>query len=106
MKPSFQSLPPHVLAVLTQLDTPEKIQVYIDAEIGYDPYREDRSLVEVVSDKKAECFNGALLAVACLQFHGYPAAIIELMARGGDEEHMLCVYKHQGGMAPLPKVSF
>ena len=79
------------LDVLDKLDTPEKIQKFIDEEITYDPKRENRSIQEVIRDKRAECYNGALLALACLLTHNYKASIVELLAPD-DEEHLLCFF--------------
>jgi hypothetical protein len=78
--------------LIDSLDTPEKIQAYIDTQITYDPHCEDRSVKEVVVDKKAECYNGALFALTCLLNQGMEASVIELLAKE-DEEHILCVYK-------------
>lgn len=80
-------------AVLESCDTPEKVQTYIDTRITYDPYREDRSVLQVINDGRGECYNGALFGVACLLVAGYKTSIIELYARDGDEEHILAVYK-------------
>lgn len=80
--------------LLNTLDTPEKIQKFIDDEITYDPHREDRSVEEVVMDRFGECYNGALLACAALHKHGYEASFIMLYAKD-DEEHVICVYKNK-----------
>ncbi|HLB51575.1 hypothetical protein A3F07_01585 [candidate division WWE3 bacterium RIFCSPHIGHO2_12_FULL_38_15] len=93
------------LTFIKKLNTPEKVQKYIDNEIEYDPYREDRSIREVLEDKKAECYNGALLAAACLLYHGYKASIIELLARE-DEEHILCVYKSGNKFGSIAQSKF
>lgn len=79
--------------VIASCNTPEKVQDYIDHHIIYDPYREDRSVQQVIEDGHGECYNGALFGVACLRAAGYRSSIIELFARGGDEEHILGVYK-------------
>jgi len=79
--------------VLERCNTPEKVQTYIDTHIIYDLYREDRSVVQVMNDGRGECYNSALFGVACLLVAGYKTSIIELYARGGDEEHILAVYK-------------
>lgn len=88
----FERLSRGTLELIKSLNTPEQIQKYIDTEIAYDPYREDRSVVQVIDERKAECYNGALLAAACLLYHGYEASITELLAKD-DEEHVICVYK-------------
>ena len=92
LKDYFAVLSEKELAVIKILNTPDKIQKYIDNEIEYDPYKEDRSVQGVLKDKKAECYNGALLAVACLLYHGFKSSVIELLPRN-DEEHILCLYK-------------
>lgn len=79
--------------IIESCNTPEKVQVYIDDHITYDPYREDRSVKQVIDESRGECYNGALFGVACLKAAGYKTSIIELFARGGDEEHILGVYK-------------
>lgn len=79
--------------ILENCNTPEKVQAYIDTNIIYDPYREDRSVLQVINDGRGECYNGALFGVACFLRAGYKTSIIELYARGGDEEHILAVYK-------------
>lgn len=79
--------------IIKSCNTPEKVQSYIDNHIAYDPYREDRSVAQVISDGRGECYNAALFGVACLVTAGYKSSIIEIFARGGDEEHILCVYK-------------
>lgn len=78
--------------LIDSLNTPDKIQQFIDSEITYDPDREDRSVQQVLADKMGECYNGALLATVCLLNQGIESSIIELLARQ-DEEHILCVYK-------------
>jgi len=93
------------LDVLDKLDTPEKIQKFIDEEITYDPKRENRSIQEVIRDKRAECYNGALLALACLLTHNYKASIVELLARD-DEEHILCVYRVDGRYGSIAQSKF
>lgn len=93
------------LPALDHLNTPEKIQDFIDTQITYDPYRENRSVQEVITDKQAECYNGALLATACLLNQGVKASIIEILARE-DEEHVLCVYQQNGKYGSIAQSKF
>ena len=87
------------------LDTPEKIQNFIDLEIEYDPDREDRSVEEVIADRKGECYNGALLATLCLLNQGVKASILEMLARE-DDEHILCVYDKKGKFGAIAQSKF
>ncbi len=91
--------------LIGSLDTPEKVQAYIDAHITYDPYREDRTIKDVVKDKYAECYNSALFASCCLLTLGFETSVIELLARN-DEEHILCVYKKNGLWGSLAQSKF
>jgi hypothetical protein len=92
--------------VLDELNTPDKIQDYIDTQITYNSTREDRSVSEVIHDHLAECFNGALFAVACLLKAGYEASVLQLNARAGDEEHVLCIYKQNGYYGAIAQSKF
>ena len=91
--------------LIQSLNTPEKIQSFIDQEIEYDPDREDRSVKEVIADRKAECYNAALFATLCLMYHGVQASILEILARE-DEEHILCVYKKKNKLGAIAQSKF
>lgn len=91
--------------LLAELNSPAKIQNFLDSKITYDPYREDRCVSEVIKDRSAECFNGALFALGCLLYHGYKASLIELLARD-DEEHILCVYEVGGRYGSIAQSKF
>lgn len=92
-------------SIIKRLNTPAKIQKFIDESIEYDPIREDRSVLDVIHDRKAECYNGALFAFVCLKFHGYKASLIELLARE-DEEHVLAVYEVNGSFGSIAQSKF
>ena len=96
---------PAELKLIDGLDTPEKIQNFIDGENGYDTEREDRSVKEVVADRRGECYNGALLATFCLLCHGTHASVLEVLARD-DEEHILCLYKQKGKFGSIAQSKF
>lgn len=91
--------------LIDSLDTPEKVQEFVDHKITYDPDREDRSVKQVIADRKGECYNGALFAVMCLLSHNIEASVLEMLARE-DEEHILCVYKHQGKFGSIAQSKF
>ncbi|OGM61374.1 hypothetical protein A2961_03645 [Candidatus Woesebacteria bacterium RIFCSPLOWO2_01_FULL_39_21] len=91
--------------LLDNLNTPEKIQNFIDSKIKYDPIREDRSVKDVLEERKAECYNGALFATACLLNQKVKASIVEILARR-DEEHVLCVYKKGGKYGSIAQSKF
>jgi len=94
------------ISFLEKINTPEKVQNFLDTQLNYNWAREDRSVAEVIKDREAECYNGALLAAAALLLAGYKASILRLLARGGDEEHILCVYSQNGYFGSVAQSKF
>jgi hypothetical protein len=99
-------LSPVLKALFAELNTPDKVQEYVDTEIRYNSEREDRSVLQVAIDHLAECYNGALFAAACLRAAGYKVSLMQLGARGGDEEHVLCVYELNGHYGSIAQSKF
>lgn len=93
-------------AVLKRLDTPNKIQDFLD-NILYNPEEVTRSPRYVMKNRKAHCFEGALFAYACLEFHGYDVGIVDLRAaEGRDDDHTIAVYKKNGKYGAVSKSNF
>ena len=88
-------------ALLSELDTPVKIQHFINSI----PYSNDhfyRCPLQVLREKKAHCFDGALFAAMALLRLGYPPLILELIPNARDDDHLLAIYKqhnHWGAVA-------
>lgn len=97
--------PEKLSKLLDSLNTPTKIQKYLDEKIEYDPYREDRTVVEVWKDRKGECFNGALFALAALKNIGYRAGLV-LLSPYEDEEHILAVYELNEKLGAIAQSKF
>lgn len=85
--------------IVQSLDTPDKIQAYLDS-IPYDPSDNCRSVWQALSDGKAHCFGACMIAAYCLQRHGCcdgMPAVVELDADPElDDGHMLTIYKKRG----------
>ena len=78
------------------LDTPPKIQRFLDRitynlEAGGDTFRSPR---RVLSDRTANCIEGAVLAAAALRVQGAPPLIMDLTAVR-DEDHVIAVFKRR-----------
>lgn len=85
------------LATLRRLDTPEKVQAYLDAltynsEPDGDTVRSPR---RVMRDRTAHCAEGAFLAAAAFRLHGRPPLLVDLEAVR-DDDHVLAVYRERG----------
>jgi hypothetical protein len=101
-----QIFTPEELAVFSTLDAPIKIQTFLD-EI---PYSEDeiyRCPRQVIRDRKAHCFDGALFAAAALRVIGYPPIVMDLLPMPGrDDDHMLALYKADRHWGAIAKSNF
>ena len=88
-------------AFLGTLSSPAAIQAFLDS-IPYstDPiYRSPRS---VMRDRKAHCFDGAVLAAAALRRLGHRPLIIDLRA-WRDDDHVLALHSFQGHVGCVSK---
>lgn len=84
--------------LLRKLDTPWKIQEYIERNLEYN-FEENgettRSFRRVVRDRKAHCLEGTLFAATVLQYYGHPPLMVCIEAR--DMDHNLAVYRTNKG---------
>lgn len=83
------------LELIRGLDGPFRIQEFLDT-IPYSVEEIYRSPLCVLRDRKAHCFDGALLAAAALRRLGYPPLILELVPNDRDDEHLLALYRSDG----------
>jgi hypothetical protein len=94
------------LAVFSAIDTPVKIQAYLD-EMPYSEEEIYRCPRQVIRDQKAHCFDGALFAAAALRFIGYPPLVLDMLPKpASDDDHMLALYKFEGHWGALAKSNF
>jgi hypothetical protein len=95
-------------ATLRRLSSPEKIQSFLDHELGYNKEREGetcRSPRRVLRDRIAHCMEGALFAAAALRCHGHPPLIVDLVAVR-DDDHILAVFKEYGHWGAIAKSNY
>lgn len=95
---------PEELSVLKRLNTPAKIQHFLDT-IAYNPLHEIRSPQKVLQERKAHCCEGALFAAACLQRLNFAPLIVDLRATH-DDDHVIAVYKINNYWGALAKSNF
>jgi hypothetical protein len=95
-------------AILRRLATPEKIQRFLDVDIGYN--REPggptcRSPRLVLRDRVAHRMEGALFGAAALAFHGFPPLLLDLEAVR-DDDHVLAVFRRRGHWGAIAKSNY
>ena len=94
------------LTLWKSLDTPAKIQAYLD-QTPYSPEDADRSPLRVMRDHLAHCLDGGLFAAAALRRLGYPPLIIDLQPDAGvDDDHVLAIFKLNGHYGAVAKSNF
>jgi len=81
--------------VLARLDTPGKIQDFLDRmpinfERGGDTHMSPRRMLKA---RLAHCSEGALFAAACLLYHGKPAYLMDLRAVPKDQDHIVTLFR-------------
>lgn len=78
--------------ILEKLKDPKSIKNFLDG-IPYDAIGEtNRSPRFVLKEKRANCFEGALLAAAAFEYHGGKPLVVDMIAVN-DDDHVIAVYK-------------
>ncbi len=96
------------LSVIKRLTTPQKIQHFLDHEVGYNKEEGGetcRSPRRVLRDRLAHCAEGAYFAAAALRVHGHPPLIVDLEAVR-DDDHILAVFKQHGHWGAIAKSNY
>ncbi len=83
------------LSILERLDTPQKIQAYLNAiPINHELDGETiLSVREVLRQRRAHCIEGAFLAACALWVHGAPPLLVHLDCDLSDYPHVIAVFR-------------
>jgi hypothetical protein len=87
-----------------RLDTPMKIQLYLNG-LAYDAAPGTASPRRVMRERRANCFEGALLAAAALGQQGRPPLVVDMRAEN-DDDHVIAVFKEDGRWGAVAKSNF
>jgi hypothetical protein len=95
--------------VLSSLNTPHKIQTFVNTELRYNSELSGtetaRSPRRVLRDRVAHCFEGALLAAAALRLQDHPPLVLQLTAVR-DEHHLIAPYKTGNLWGAIAKTNY
>lgn len=106
LKKFLDGLEPELRQVFTQLSSPFEIQNYLDS-IPYAGEDRNRSVHNVLRERRAHCLDGGTFAAAALWRLGYPPLIIDLLPiPNTDDDHVLAIYKIAGGFGAVAKSNF
>jgi hypothetical protein len=91
-------------SALRRLTTPYKIQLFLDS-VRYSSESRYRSPRDVLKDRKAHCFDGAVFAAAMLSRLGYTPLIVDMQAVR-DDDHVIAVFQKEGAFGAIAKSNF
>ena len=105
----FSRFPQEQLAVLKRLDSPNKIQDYLDNGLEYNGELDGDtclSALEVLRQGRAHCIEGAMLAAAARLYHKKPALLLDLRANKSDDDHVIMPFKENGRWGAVAQSHF
>ena len=93
-------------AVLRRLDSPEKIQDFLNGlQQNFELRGETCNAVRaVLRERRAHCIEGALVAAAALWVHGEPPLLLDLQAEH-DYDHVVTVFRRGGCWGAISKTN-
>lgn len=91
--------------LMFRLNSPFQIQIFLDS-IPYSTETEYRCPLQVLRDRMAHCFDGALFAAAALRQIDFPPLILDMIPDSRDDDHLLALYKVEGHWGAIAKSNF
>jgi hypothetical protein len=100
-------LTPAERRLFSRLDTPQKIQDFLDAlpvnfELAGGTMMSPRTLLKA---RTAHCAEAAIFAAAVLAFHGEQAWLLDLQARPTDHDHVITLFRQHGLWGAISKTN-
>src|SRR5438876_12178161 len=98
----------HELGVLGRLTTPERIQRFLDEDIGYNKEKGGatcRGPRRVLRYRVAHCMEGALFGAAALRVQGWEPLLLDLEAVR-DDDHVLAIFQQRGCWGAIAKSNY
>lgn len=100
-------LPQDLRRLFLKLDSPIKIQNYLDTlPINFELSGETNlSPVFVFSQKTAHCFEGAVFAASVLAFHGHKPLLMDFATAYDDEDHTVALFRENRRWGAISKTN-
>lgn len=100
-------IPKKELKILKKLNTPKKIQDFLN-RMPFN-FEEDGDIVlspmSVLEKKTCHCVEGAVLTALALRVNGFPPLVVDLEATDDDLDHVVAVYKQYGKWGAISKTN-
>lgn len=84
----------NIIKLAKKIKTPEQMQSYIRG-LRYNKADTLYSAEEAIRRKTAHCLEGAFIAAAVLEMHGFPPLVMSFESRDGID-HVIYLFKRQG----------
>ena len=100
-------LTPEDRKILALLNTPQKIQDFLDA-LPQNHEKNGETCMSphmVLREKKAHCIEGAMLAATALWIAGEKPLVMSLKVSHGDQDHVIALYKKNGHWGAISKTN-
>ena len=93
--------------VFTRLDTPQKIQVFLDRLPVNFSLEGDTAMSprRVLDTRMAHCAEGAVFAAAALAYHGKPPLLMDIRALPSDQDHIITLFRERGLWGAISKTN-
>ena len=93
--------------LFTRLDTPQKIQTFLDRlpvnfSLNGDTAMSPRS---VLNARMAHCAEGAIFAAAALAYHGRSPLLMDIRALPADQDHIIALFQERGLWGAISKTN-
>ncbi|MDO8669304.1 MAG: hypothetical protein Q7K65_03350 [Candidatus Buchananbacteria bacterium] len=100
-------IPDRELKILKKLNTPVKIQDFLDKmPINFEPNGDTcMSPLSVLEKNACHCIEGAVLAALALRLAGQPPLLLDLTANKNDFDHVVAVFKKYGRWGAISKTN-
>jgi hypothetical protein len=107
MNSLFKNLTKEEKRVFEKLNTPQKIQDFLETfPINFEEKGETlHSPRNILKNKKAHCFEGALFASAVLLYHKKETLLLDLQTTLNDEAHVVTLFKQNGKWGAISKTN-
>jgi len=95
------------IKVLKKLDTPVKVQNFLDKlKINFEENGDTSfSPLTVLKKKMCHCTEGAVLAALAFRLQGHPPLLLDLTANKNDFDHVVAVFKRNGKWGAISKTN-
>ncbi len=93
--------------VFARLDSPQKIQTFLDRLPANFSLDGDTAMSprRVLKARLAQCAEGAVFAAAALMYHGQPAWLMDIQALPSDQDHIVTLFKVRGLWGAVSKTN-